>query len=156
MVQTPWSPHREGSLGITFFSSLISLLIMYRVTEPVLNTDFADRFSTNRFLRNSDGQWMSIRISDSSRALLVAMCQSVWSSFQPFSRTLIAARKGWARCLFFQGSWNEGSTRHSLYRPLFVGSWCTCHRSIALSSVRILLRNLSFVRERMDVQFIPS
>jgi hypothetical protein len=59
------------------FSSLISLLIMYTVTEPVLNTDFADRFLTNRFLRNSDGQWMSIRNSDSSRALLVAMCQSV-------------------------------------------------------------------------------
>ena len=59
------------------FSSLISLLIMYTVTEPVLNIDFADRFSTKRFLRNSDGQWMSIRNSDSSRALLVALCQSV-------------------------------------------------------------------------------
>ena len=59
------------------FSSLISLLIMYTVTEPVLNIDFADRFSTNHFLRNSDGQWMSIRNSDSSRALLVALCQSV-------------------------------------------------------------------------------
>jgi len=55
------------------FSSLISLLIMYTVTEPVLNIDFADRFSTNHFLRNSDGQWMLIRNSDSSRALLVAM-----------------------------------------------------------------------------------
>ena len=55
------------------FSFLISLLIMYTVTEPVLNIDFADRFSTNHFLRNSDGQWMLIRNSDSSRALLVAM-----------------------------------------------------------------------------------
>lgn len=87
------------------YSSRNSLSRRHSVTEPfpyLILLNSAVRFSTNHFLQNSDGQWTLIQISDSRRALLVAMFQPVWSSFQPFSRILIAARKGRARCLFFK------------------------------------------------------